>query len=142
MTKKEWLHIYEIVGAAMEVYNELGWGMAEPIYQSALKEELELRGIPYKKEEPLKTYYKGKVLDKVYIADFLSEDVVIELKSVDELNSSHRAQLFNYLRITHTVKGLLINFGEPSLHCERYIYIEDEDRFELLTQQNFTEFIE
>ena len=66
-------------------------------------------------------------MEKFYKMDIVVGDVVVELKSVEELNSAHRAQLFNYLRLTKKPIGLLINFGQPSLQGERYGY--DEERY-------------
>ena len=70
MTKEEYLKMYELVGAAMEVYNELGFGMEEPIYQEAMTMELDTRGIPYVREKVLNTYYKGVQMKKTYVADY------------------------------------------------------------------------
>ena len=106
----------------MEVFNTLGHGMEEPIYQEALSIELTLRNIPFEREKLLHTYYKGQQMQKIYQADFYSNGIMIELKSANKLISEHRAQLFNYMRITKTTQGLLINFGESSLRTERYIY--------------------
>ena len=64
--------------------------------------------------------------------DLVVGDVIVELKSVNELSSAHRAQLFNYLRLTKKPIGLLINFGEPSLQGERYAYFEDSNECILL----------
>lgn len=143
MTKKEYLHIYALVGAAMEVYNQLGRGMEEPIYQEALQKELILRSIPFEREKPLKMWYKGELMDKTYYADFFSEEVIIELKSVKALSSEHRSQLFNYMRICNVPFGLLINFGERyGVRCERYIYLPEDDDFLLLNEENYKAHIE
>lgn len=142
MTKNEWLQIHELVGALMEVYNELGRGMAEPIYQEAFAKELTHRSIPFEREKILRTYYKGEPLEKVYQADFYSDGVVIEMKSVEEITKEHRAQLFNYLRITKQDRGILVNYGERKLHCERYLYNEETDRFVLISKDNYKEYIE
>lgn len=141
ITRAEYLHMYSIVGAAMEVFNHLGHGMDEPIYQEALSIELTLRSIPFEREKLLHTYYKGQQLQKYYQADFYSQGVMIELKSVSKLISEHRAQLFNCMRITHTTQGLLINFGEKSLRTERYIYDKDLDDFILLSEQNLQDHV-
>ena len=76
-------------------------------------------------------------MEKTYYADFYYNDIVIELKAVEKIVSDHRAQLFNYMRIARQTKGVLINFGERSLRAERYIFDEDNDRFILLTQENY-----
>ena len=141
MTKTEWMQMYELVGAAQEVYNQLGRGMAEPIYQSAMEEELKIRSIDFKREVPLKLWYKGVLLKKIYIADFVSNDIIIEFKSVDKICSEHRAQLFNYLRITKQKYGLLVNYGEDHFHSERYVYDEHTDRFELITKDNLSKYV-
>lgn len=141
MTKQEYLDIYDVVGTAMEVFNTLGRGMAEPIYQDALEEEFHLRNMPVEREKLLATYYKGKRLEKTYFADFYYKDIVIELKSVDDICPEHRAQLFNYMRITKQSRGVLINFGETRLHAERYLYVPEDDRFVLLNQENYRQYI-
>ncbi|MBQ8127974.1 MAG: GxxExxY protein [Prevotella sp.] len=135
------MDMYEVVGVAMEVYNILGRGMSEPIYQECMAKEFKNRGMVVEKEKPLYTYYKGEQLDKVYYADFFFKNIVIELKSVDEVNSDHRAQLFNYMRITKQHRGILFNFGETSLHTERYLYLSDYDQFVLLNQDNYRDYI-
>lgn len=141
MTKQEYRDIYEVVGVAMEVYNTLGRGMAEPIYQESLAREFKLRGMDVEREKMLVTYYKGELLEKVYYADFYYKNIVVELKSVNEVTPEHRAQLFNYMRITKQHRGILLNFGEESLHAERYLYLSDCDNFVLLNQDNYRHFI-
>ena len=142
MTRQEYKDIYEVVGTAMEVHNTLGRGRAEPIYQEALSKEMNRRGIRAEREKELRMFYKGELLEKVYYADFFYKGIIIELKAVEEINSEHRAQLFNYMRITNSDKGVLINFGERSLRAERYLYIEEDDDFVLLTQDNFKDYID
>ncbi len=124
--------VYQIIGAAMEVHSELNWGLLEPVYNEALHLELLDRGIDNEREKHLPCYYKHHKLEKFYQMDIVVGDVVVELKSVDELNSAHRAQLFNYLRLTKKPIGLLINFGQPSLQGERYGYDEETNECILL----------
>ena len=114
--------LYKIVGAAMTVHSELKYGLLEPVYQEALCMELEQRNVEYCSEETLPIYYKGVLMKKQYRMDIVCGDIVVELKSVEELLPEHRAQLFNYLRLTQKPVGMLINFGEPSLHFEKYYY--------------------
>ena len=116
--------VYQIIGAAMNVHDELSWGLLEPVYNEALHLELLDNNIANEREKHLPCYYKHHQLEKFYQMDLVVDDVVVELKSVDELNSAHRAQLFNYLRLTRKPIGLLINFGQPSLQGERYGYDE------------------
>ena len=103
---------YKFMGAAFEVYNDRGFGMAEEIYQECMEIELELRGIPYRSKIELVCSYKERELKKRYAPDlFVFNCLVVELKAVTELNSEHEAQLYNYMRITRQPVGYLINFG-------------------------------
>ncbi len=136
MTEQEYLDMYDVVGVALDVYNELGRGMAEPIYQEALALEFKLRGMEVEREKLLTLSYKGIKLDKFYKADFYYKGIVIEIKSVDQVTSDHRAQLFNYMRIAKMERGLLFNYGEKNMHTERYLYIPEDDEFVLINKTN------
>lgn len=136
MTKAEYMQMYDLVGACMEVYNTAGRGMSEPIYQEMLEIELGKAGVEFEREKKLSMYYKGQRLKKEYYADFYSHGVILELKSVVEIKPEHRAQLFNYARMTKTRRCILINFGEASLHAERYLYQDEEDDFALVKKSN------
>ena len=142
MTKQQYMDMYDIVGAAMEVYNTLGRGMEEPIYQEALQMELDERGIGYKREVWFDMFYKGKKMKKRYKADFVINGVIVELKSVTIFSSEHRAQLFNYMRITKQNRGILMNFGGKSFAAERYWYQEDTDDFILLKESNYRDYVD
>ena len=108
--------LYAIIGAAMEVQNELGMGFLELVYHDALNIELGLRGIPFETEKPIAINYKGKPLERTYKADLVCYDqIVVELKSVEKLKAEHTAQLLNYLKATGMPMGVLINFGEKPL---------------------------
>ncbi|MBO4810445.1 MAG: GxxExxY protein [Prevotella sp.] len=141
MTKQEYLDIYNVVGAAMEVHSVLGRGMAEPIYQEALAVEMKKRGMIAEREKELRLHYKDVLLDKTYFADFYYEGILVELKSVEEIIPVHRAQLFNYMRITGIDRGILFNFGEDSLYAERYLYQPHYDDFVLLNHDNYKNYI-
>ena len=113
---------YRIIGAAFAVHNELGCGFLEAIYQEALEKEFNFKGIPYKREAPLPVYYKGELLSKNYIADFICYDkIIVELKATSIILSDHKAQVLNYLKATNMELGILINFGEYKLNYERLI---------------------
>ncbi|HET7535976.1 MAG TPA: GxxExxY protein [Candidatus Didemnitutus sp.] len=113
-------------GAAFEVYNERGFGMAEEIYQESLEIELQLRGIPFQSKQELRCYYKGRELQKRYVPDMLVFGcLVVELKAVTQLITEHEAQLLNYLRITRQPVGYLLNYGhKESLEWRRFILSE------------------
>ena len=114
---------YAIRGAAMRVYNVLGSGFLEAVYQEALEIELDKRHIPYEKEKELGVYYDGIRLGKKYVADFVCYDkIILELKAVKELDDSHRSQIYNYLKATGFKLGFLINFGKyDELQIERKV---------------------
>ena len=117
--------VYEIIGSAMTVHSELGYGLLEPVYQEALHLELLDRGIENYREQEIRIFYKNHLLEKTYKMDVVVGDIIVELKSVSELVSAHRSQLCNYLRLTKRPLGILINFGEESLVGERWVYDEN-----------------
>ncbi|WP_234445779.1 GxxExxY protein [Carboxylicivirga marina] len=113
---------YRIIGAAMEVHNELKNGFLEPVYQEALAKEFRIQDIPFQQESMINIYYKGDKLDKYYKADFICYDeIIIELKALGELTKEHESQLINYLKATDKKLGILINFGKSSLQYKRVI---------------------
>lgn len=106
---------YDLIGAAFEVYNVLGYGMAEEIYQQSLEIELGIRSIPFLSKTELEVEYKNQKLTTVYRPDLLVfHGIVVELKAVKKLTTEHEAQLFNYLRISRKKVGYLINFGSAN----------------------------
>lgn len=115
--------IYAIVGAAMEVYNELGPGFLEAVYQEALEIEMTTRGIPFKPQQEMPIFYKGQRLTKTYKPDLYCYDkIVVDLKAIERLTPIDVAQLHNYLMGTKYQLGLLLNFGAKSnLEYKRYI---------------------
>ncbi len=103
---------YAIVGAAMEVYNQLGTGFLEAVYQEALELELTTQNTPFKAQMPVTIQYKGVALKQQYIPDFLAYDaIIIEIKAIQELGPIQEAQAMNYLKATGFELGLLLNFG-------------------------------
>src|SRR5688500_1865070 len=114
---------YQLMGAAFEVYNQLGYGMAEEVYQQSLEIELDLRGIAMLSKHELTLTYIGRQLATRYVPDlFVFNAIVTELKAVKELCPEHEAQLFNYMRIAHQPVGYLINFGhQDRLEWRRFV---------------------
>lgn len=117
---------YKLMGAAFEVYNDRGYGMADEIYQECMEFELELRGFPFEAKRELVCSYKNRELKKRYIPDlFVFQCLLVELKAVPSLISEHEAQLYNYLRITRQPVRYLINFGhKDTLEWKRLILSE------------------
>lgn len=94
------------------------------MYQDALELEFRLRNIPYEREKLIQVMYKGHKLGEPYRADFVCYGkIIVELKAVEELSSTHRAQVLNYLHATKMKLGLLVNFGEPFSNVERLLNI-------------------
>ena len=114
---------YQIIGAMMEVHKILGCGFLEAVYQEALAIEFEKQKIPFVKEKKLLLFYKGIQIEKFYIADFICFDkIIVELKALSALTSTHDSIMINYLKATKLKVGLLANFGERSLKYKRLIY--------------------
>lgn len=124
--------VYKIIGASMSVHSELNWGLLESVYQEALHWELQECGIENECEKEIQCFYKTHKLDKKYKMDIVVNDIIVELKSCKELIPAHRAQLFNYMRLTRKPVGILLNFGCRSLQCERYAWIEETNECILL----------
>jgi GxxExxY protein len=117
---------YAIIGACMEVHNELGHGFLEAVYQSALEKEFIRRKIPYAREVGLPIYFKGDLLDCPYRVDFVCYGcVLVELKALGKLTNNEYAITINYLKASGFDRGLLVNFGAPRLEYKRFIRSAD-----------------
>ncbi len=114
---------FRLMGAAFEVYNQLGYGMSEEIYQQSLEIELELRQIPWMSKPELQASYKSRLLATTYRPDLVVfSQIVVELKAVSSLLPEHEAQIFNYLRISTRPVGYLLNFGQKGkLQWKRFV---------------------
>lgn len=114
---------YKIIGVAFKVYNTLGHGFLEAVYQEALEIEFHKQRIPYEREKELKIQYDGVELKQTYKADFVCfGKIIVELKAVNALDDAHRSQVHNYLHATNYKLGLLLNFGCPvELEKERIV---------------------
>jgi GxxExxY protein len=108
---------YEIIKAAIKVHRELGPGLLETVYQSCMIIELKSMGIKVQSEVPIEIFYNGqKINDAGFRIDLLVADtIVIELKSVSQVQDIHKKQLLTYLRLAKKPLGLLINFNEVML---------------------------
>jgi len=115
--------VYRVIGCAFEVYNDLGCGFLEPVYQEAFELELADQGISFEAQKRLQIFYKGRPLKKDYIADLIViGQIVVELKAEEHLMPRDEAQLLNYLKATHLRVGLLVNFGAyPKLEWKRLV---------------------
>jgi GxxExxY protein len=114
--------VYAVVGAAIEVSNELGAGFLEAVYEEALVLELSERAIPFKRQQRIPIGYKRYLLEKTYIADLVCFDsIIVEIKAVKKLTTNEQTQVFNYLKATGLHVGLLLNFGSPRLEWKRMV---------------------
>lgn len=112
-----------IIGAFYHVYNALGYGFLEKVYENALSHELKLRGFMVAVQEPIAVWYKGVAVGE-YFADLLvNRCVIVELKSGVGLSTAHEAQLINYLKATGMEVGLLLNFG-PKPQVKRKVFTQ------------------
>jgi len=113
--------VYQIVGAAMEVSNQLGCGFLEAVYQEALEIELKERQIPHIPQKRIEISYKGRILKKEYIVDFLCHDrILVEIKAIHKITGIEEAQILNYLKATNLPLGLIFNFGASRFEWKRY----------------------
>lgn len=114
----------KMIQAYYRVYNELGYGFLEKVYERALELELSATGLEVKSQYPIQVFYRGEHIGD-YIADLLVEDkVIVEIKAADCLIDVHEAQLLNYLKATNIEVGLLMNFG-PEPKFFRRIFTND-----------------
>jgi GxxExxY protein len=112
---------YAVNGAVFEVNNILGPGFLEKVYENALLVEFNKRGLKAKNQVPIKVAYKGEVVGD-YTADLLVEDkVIVDLKTVENLDRVHEAQLLNYLKATGLHVGLLVNFKRKKSDIKRIV---------------------
>jgi len=109
---------HKIIGCAYKVFNQLGFGFLESVYQNAMVIELGKSGLNVDAEKPLKVYYSGKIVGDFYV-DLYINDAVVELKSVQSLNKEHEVQLVNYLNALEKEIGLLINFSPSGVEIKR-----------------------
>lgn len=114
---------YKIIGAAKEVYKELGPGFLESVYEDALCYELDLIGLPYQRQLELDVHYKDTVFEGKFRADILVEKrVIVENKAMKKITKQDEAQLINYLKTTQLRVGLLFNFGAEKFEMIRRIF--------------------
>ncbi len=113
---------YKIIGICMEVHRNLGPGLLEVIYKDALEIEFKENNIPFIREKEFLIEYKGKILPHKFYADFVvNDDIILEVKAVKEFSNEHIAQILNYIKLSNSEIGLLVNFQTKSLQYKRYI---------------------
>lgn len=115
--------LYPVIGAVYAVHAELGPGLNEYVYQEGLAIQLAEDGIAFEREKEFRPMYRDQVMNAKYRLDFIClDEIIIECKAVEQLTVNHRAQLFNYMRLTRIPVGLLVNFSQKSAVVERYFF--------------------
>jgi GxxExxY protein len=114
---------YDIIGLCMEVHNNLGSGFLEIVYKDALEYELKNSKIEFEREKMYDIKYKDIILPHKFYADLIVYDkIILDLKSVSEINDKHLAQMINYLKVSGIKLGLIVNFGDLDLNFKRVVY--------------------
>lgn len=113
---------FKIIGICMEIHRILGCGLLEVVYKDALEFELNQHKIPYSREKEFAVQYKGVILPHKFYADFvLYDNIILEVKALNEISKDHIAQTINYIKLTKGKLGIIVNFGTQSLQQKRII---------------------
>jgi len=110
---------HKIIGCAYQVYNQLGFGFLESVYKKAIVIELSKNNLEFEVEKQLQVYYDSQVVGDFFVDLFVDQEIIVELKSVHNLNKEHEVQLVNYLNGLEKEIGLLINFGPEGVEVKR-----------------------
>jgi GxxExxY protein len=110
----------KLIRAFYNVYNKLGYGFAEKVYENSMVIELRALGLKCEKQKPIKVYYEGLPVGEYYADLVINDCVIVELKSGAGIVPEHEAQLLNYLRATDIEVGFLMNFGEKAIFRRKY----------------------
>ncbi len=102
-----------------EVYNELGYGFLEKVYQNALYNELKNNGFDVESQKQIKVYYKNVEVGEYYADLIVNDKVILELKATESITEAHEFQLLNYLKSKNIEVGLLLNFGKKPEFCRK-----------------------
>ncbi len=123
-TNKEILHkdlSYKIIGLAMQVHRELGFGFLEKVYENSMMVLFRRENITAKQQAPVSVSFEGEIVGDYY-ADILIEDkIILELKAIEKITDAHKAQALNYLKSTGLKLAIIINFGKQRLEYERIV---------------------
>jgi GxxExxY protein len=111
----------KIIGCAYEVYNKMGYGYLESVYEKCLLIELRKAGLTADAQMPIKVQYDGQIVGDFFADIIVNDTVILELKSVKKIATAHEAQLVNYLVATGKQVGLILNFGEQQVEVKRKV---------------------
>jgi GxxExxY protein len=107
----------KIIGCAIEVHRVLGPGLPEAVCETALCTEMQLRGIPFKRQVGVPVYYKGELISEYHPDLIIANEVIVEVKSIERIAEVHVAQVRTYLRITSLHVGLIMNFNSATMRA-------------------------
>ena len=110
---------HKIIGSAYQVYNTLGFGFLESVYKKAMIIELAKKDLKVEEEQPLNVYYENQVVGNFYVDIVVEDEIIVELKSVQNIAKEHEVQVVNYLNGLERDIGLLINFGPNGVEVKR-----------------------
>ncbi|MBU1486694.1 GxxExxY protein [bacterium] len=110
----------KIIGCAYRVYNRMGFGFLESVYEKCMLIELPKEGLNAESQKPITVYYGDKVVGE-FVADIVNNTVILELKSVRRIINAHEVQLVNYFVATRKPVGLILNFGERKVEVKRKV---------------------
>ena len=111
----------QIIGCAYKVYNTMGFGFLESVYEKCMMIELARLGLKALPQHPIAVCYDGQLVGEFYTDLWVDEAVIVELKSVRAIATAHETQLVNYLKATGTDVGLVLNFGESKVEVKRKV---------------------
>jgi len=111
----------KIIGCAYLVYNNMGYGFLESVYEKCMLIELQKAGLKAEVQKPIKVYYDGEIVGDFFADVFVEDTVTIELKFVKRLAKAHEVQLVNYLVATGKDVGFLLNFGDRKFEVKRKV---------------------
>ena len=115
----------KIIKAFYSVYNELGYGFLEKVYENALVVELRSIGLMVEQQKPINVFYRDTLVGEFYADLVINGIVILELKSAESIARAHEAQLVNYLRATRYEVGLLLNFGKSAEYKRKIFDLKD-----------------
>ena len=125
----------KIIGVFYAVYNELGHGFLESVYEHAMAIALREAGFQVVQQAPISVHFRGQTIGEFRADLLVNDEVIVELKAARAIEKAHEAQLMNYLRATKIEVGLLMNFG-PNPDCKRFIFDNDRKMSRGLTRMN------
>ena len=122
----------KIIKGFYAVYNDLGFGFLEKVYENALVVELESLGLAVEQQKPINVYYRDILVGEFFADLVVNSHVIVELKSAESIARAHEAQLINYLRATRYEVGLLLNFGKTAEYKRKIFDRNNTDLFSAL----------